>query len=251
MKNISLQKVGYITALTYTVLIGVGMYTSFYINGISYEDPKMVETLWGFEIIMTALVIGAAIRFFSWKDLGFTALNTKQLLWLVPMFIVILLMGFDIVEFVMNHDISSEKWSLFALIGFTTFLVGFSEELLYRGIILGAFIKQNRLIAGVFTSAIIFSLLHSMNILGGLTFSAMVIQLLMTFIAGLFFALLRIKAVSIIPLMIFHWLWDFFLIAGGLLGVGKQTSLYFVAFEILFVIIMLPLLIFNNKSFIK
>jgi len=48
------QKIGLLGFLLYTIIIGVGMYTSFHIYGNDYGSPKLVNTLWFFEIILIA-----------------------------------------------------------------------------------------------------------------------------------------------------------------------------------------------------
>ncbi len=82
-------------------------------------------------------------------------------------------------------------------------------------------------------------------------FTAMLAQLLMTFIAGLFFGFVRMKIKSIVPIMIFHWFWDFNLIGGQVLGIGKINDNYtttFVLFEIAFVVIYLPYFIYKENK---
>ncbi len=248
MEKLSLKKIAYLTAFFYTALIGAGMYTSLQINGVSYGEPQMVETLWYFEVLMTILVIFVGKKFFSWQELGFRKTKKKQAFWLVPIFVPIAVMGFEIINFISKNEVSTSQWKLFTLVSFTTLLVGFSEELMYRGILLAAFMKKNQLVSGVLVSSVYFSLLHSVNIFAGVPLNGMLVQLLATFIFGLFISLIRIKIKNIIPLIIFHWFWDFLLISNGVFGIeGGNITLYFILFEILFIIIMLPRLIIQEK----
>lgn len=253
MKNISLKKVALISAAIYTALIGAGMYTSFHINGVPYTNPKMVETLWIFEVVMTLLTVGVIAKFFSWKEVGFGKINKKQALWLIPVLGIAFIMWGNIIHFIMQNtgSITPEQWSLFALVGFTTFLVGFSEELMYRGIVLTAFAKKNKMISALFVSAVAFSLLHSVNILAGPTYAAIGGQLVLTFILGLVFGLLRIKIENIVPLIIFHWLWDFALIGGSVLKIGQLNSSWattFILFELVFIFTVVPWFICQEKK---
>ncbi|MFD3156834.1 CPBP family intramembrane glutamic endopeptidase [Haloimpatiens sp. FM7330] len=66
----------------------------------------------------------------------------------------------------------------------------------------------------IIISAVSFSLLHSVNIFGGNSVSSTIMQIIFTFIMGLCFAPLALKVKNLYPLIIFHWLWDFVLIAG-------------------------------------
>ncbi len=254
MKNISILKIGYLTAFIYTLIIGVGMYTVYYINGVRYSNPKIVEIHWPFELVGSIFAIAVVVKFFSWKEVGFTKLNLKQALWLIPIFGILVGIWAEMLSIISGDDIKPDQWRLFAMVGFTTLLVGFSEELVYRGIVLSAFLRENKPVAGILVSAITFSLLHSVNILAGLAFSEIITQIVITFLFGLLFGLLRIKIKNIIPLMIFHWLWDFALIGSGALQISTSTGFFglmLILFELLFVIIMLPLFIRiqRNNSF--
>ncbi len=51
----------------------------------------------------------------------------------------------------------------------TTMLVGISEELMFIGIVLRVFLEKRSELVAVFVSSALFSLLHSVNILGGST----------------------------------------------------------------------------------
>ena len=245
----SLKKISIITAIIYTALIGLGMYTAFHINGTSYDNPAMVKTLIWFEIIMTLFAVVMSVKFFSWQQLGFTKIDKKNIAWLLPMAITAVVILFTMTSFMSQAQISAQQWQLFTVVGITTLLVGFSEELVYRGIVFSAFFKDSQ-IKALWVSAVIFSLLHSVNVVAGLEISGMLMQLAMTFIAGLFFALVRIKIQSIIPLMIFHWLWDFNLIGGEVLQAGDSNSLFttaFILFELVVVCFYLPYYVYKLK----
>lgn len=72
---------------------------------------------------------------------------------------------------------------------------------MFRRVLFVSLLKQSDLASAVIDSAIIFSLLHSINVLGGLPFGQMLIQLIMTFIAGIFMLLCIIK-----PSQSLYWL---------------------------------------------
>lgn len=246
MKNLSLRKVSYFTAFIYTALIGAGMYTSLHINGIPYNTPRLVETLVWFEIIMTIFALIMAVKFFSWKELGFTKI--KNVLWFLPMGIVGFIVLFNLGRVTVTHDFTSEQWKLFGKVAFTTFLVGFSEELVYRGVVFTTFIKESKVKALVI-SAITFSLLHWVNIFGGLAVGSMLAQLVLTLIAGFFFGFVRMKIDSIIPIIFFHWIWDFNLLGGQVLQMEEMSGNFttaFVIMEIVFVLTYLPYFIYQE-----
>ena len=250
MNNLSLKKVSIITAIIYTALIAVSMYTAFHINGTSYDKPEMVNTLIWFEIIMTLFAVVMSVKFFSYHQLGFTKINKKNMVWLLPMAVVSVMILFNMASLITQAQITTQQWQLFAIVGITTLLIGVSEELVYRGVVFAAFFKDSK-VKALLVSAMMFSLLHSVNVLAGVDLTGMVIQMAMTFITGLFYGLVRLKIQCIIPLMIFHWLWDFYLIGGTVLQVADVNSFFitgFMLFELAVVCFYLPYYIYQLKK---
>lgn len=96
-----------------------------------------------------------------------------------------------------------------------TLCVGIGEEVMFRRILFHGLLKTMDFKKALLLSSIIFSLLHSVNVLAGLPFSQMLMQLLMTFLAGLYFALMYYYTKNIYLLIIGHWLWDYILLLGG------------------------------------
>ncbi|WNZ43761.1 CPBP family intramembrane metalloprotease [Leptolyngbya boryana CZ1] len=89
--------------------------------------------------------------------------------------------------------------------------------------VLHAFLTTGRVRWAMLVSAIAFALLHAVNVFGGVPLLAVPIQLLNTFQFGFFFAPLMLKLNNILPLIIFHWLWDFVQIVAPSL-VDEQTA---------------------------
>jgi len=76
----------------------------------------------------------------------------------------------------------------------------------------------------MFVSAIGFSLLHAVNVFGGVPLLGVPMQLITTFLFGFLLAPLMLKLNNILPLILFHWLWDFVLFAAPLLGEQTNTA---------------------------
>ncbi|MCP4141977.1 MAG: CPBP family intramembrane metalloprotease [Chloroflexi bacterium] len=223
------NKIALIAAILYTAFIGFGMYYMKNINLTTYGKPEMVNTLWWVEIVLTAITLYVVIKFFSWKEVGFRKINLKQLGWLLPSFLLLALMAYQFLLASASTPLDPAQKKLLALLAFTTFLVGFSEEIMYRGIVLHAFRAKQPILVAMLISAIAFSLLHAVNIFGGISLASVGGQLLLTFLFGFFFAPLMVKINNIWPLIIFHWLWDFILIGAPVVGadvsIGVASSL--------------------------
>lgn len=225
----SKPKIAIFAALIYTAIMGFGMFYMKNFRGISYEQPEMTTVFWFVLLVLNAINVFFVIRYFGWQEIGFRQLKPKQLLWFVPsisvllaMWAIVLLVGFP------STPLDAAQWRLLALVGFTTFLVGVGEEVMYRGIVLHAFLTTKRVLWAMLASAIGFAILHSINVFGGLPLIGMIGQLILTFLLGFLFAPLAIKLNNLWPLIIFHWLWDFVLFSAPIVGNPNLTSLVFI-----------------------
>jgi len=204
--------------------MGIGMFYMKAVQGITYGDPAMIHLFWFFLIIVNAINVFCVTRYFGWQTIGFRQLDRKQLLWLLPSISVLIAMWVVFLSGLAKVSLSAAQWQLFAVAGFTTLLVGLGEEIMYRGIVLHAFLTTGRVRWAMLVSAIAFSLLHAVNFLGGYPLQAVPIQLLNTFQLGFFFAPLMLKLNNILPLIIFHWLWDFVQLVAEPSLVDEQTT---------------------------
>ena len=88
-------------------------------------------------------------------------------------------------------------------------LIGVAEEGMYRGILLRSLLCRISINQAIFISALWFSLLHLLNLLGGQSVSAVGIQLLLTFLNGLYFGAIYVQIKKLPLLVLQHGLWDF------------------------------------------
>lgn len=223
----SKPKIAIVAACLYTALMGVGMFYTKTFQGITYGNPEMMNILWFFMLIGSAVTSFFVIRYFGWQAVGFRKLHPRQLLWMVPPIALLSVMWTFFLTGLASAPFNTAQWQLFAVAGFTTLLVGINEEIMYRGIVLHGFLATKRVLWAMLVSAIAFSLLHAVNILGGVLPMAVPFQLLSTFLFGCLFAPLMIKLNNIVPLIIFHWLWDFVLFSSSIVSeqVGHNVSL--------------------------
>ncbi|MEB3359441.1 MAG: CPBP family intramembrane glutamic endopeptidase [Synechococcales bacterium] len=221
--SLSKPKIAILAAFLYTAVMGAGMVYMKEFRGITYGAPEMMTVFWSVLIGLNLLNVFWVTRYFSWRAIGFRPLHHRQMLWFLPLIVVLIAMWVVFLSGLARASLSAAQWQLFALVGFTTLLVGFGEEIMYRGIVLHAFLTTGRVRWAMLVSAIAFSLLHAVNVFGGVPLLAVPIQLLNTFQFGFFFAPLMLKLNNILPLIIFHWLWDFVQILAPSL-VDEQTA---------------------------
>lgn len=236
--------------ILFLVVTGSAMFISMHFFNAGYGTPLMIRFMNPAEIIM--IIIGAYIvmRYFSWNEIGFIAPpNRKLLLWILPVYLILAFGWGLLLKDLNNLTITTEQWNSFWIFGFVTLLVGIAEELMFRGIILHALLQKMNARKAVLYSALAFSLLHSINIIGGVPIEGMILQLGLTFIAGFYLAGVMLKIKSILPLMLWHWLWDFMTLSSDLLG--HKTPEMIMGLLILSELVFGLIIWFGFKPFVK
>lgn len=86
--------------------------------------------------------------------------------------------------------------------------VGFIEELIFRGVIIRAWLK-NGVYAAVAVSTALFGLAHLMQLMGGQSTYGTILQIVFSLVLGLALALVVVRTWSIWGVILFHALFDF------------------------------------------
>lgn len=182
----------------YTLIMGIGMIVTHQRMNISYGEKGFIPAFFPFLLI---LAIFACIAYHKYNEpiYPLPAKNKSFLLVFIPTILLALF------SFVKTFSLSSS----FLLTFLGAMLVGIGEEAMYRGVVFTRATKHGGVIKGILISALAFSLLHAVNVFGGLSFNSMIVQLINTFFMGIFFATSYYFTQNIIMIMIFHGLWDF------------------------------------------
>ncbi len=242
------QKVALVTAAAYTAIMGLGMYVMHHIVGSSYEEPDMPKTLFWFEIVMTMLAVVVFYKYFRGELAKYKTKKPRKLFLLgfAVMIVNMLITGYI---FFFRTDFSGRDATILAAILGATVLVGFSEELVFRGIVLPAYLQNTSAAKAVLISSFLFSIFHVVNILGGVSVQASAIQLLNALLLGITFGFIAVEMGRIWPLMIFHAAYDFFLIAGGYAEADTQNNSIFGAiFAGAFGVVMLAITLYSDRT---
>ena len=198
-------------ALGYIAIMAVGMFTTGHVFGYEYGTTEMVLVLAPFEVVLSLYAIVMARRLFGGWACGFRPLDTRGLAWMVPSFAVIAAL------FVALFATGTPTVSLVALVLVATnLLIGFSEELMFRGVALRGALSALSTGKAILLSSVLFALLHAVNVLALMPVEAMVQQLGLTFVFGFAMACFALRANSLLPVIAFHILWDMVQFLGGL-----------------------------------
>lgn len=222
-----------------TFIMGIGMFTMHHIFNYSYEKPEMTYVLFFFEIIMSI------VAYVAYKQLGLSSLTKKysSSIWIIPYFIIFIALSL----FCIFTGKFSTSPTLLTSVFLTSVLVGFSEELLFRGIVLPIFMEKRKIIPTILISSLCFSLFHIVNPLGGTSIFGTLIQLFLTLIFGIIFSCMFLQIKNIIPLMIFHFFWDFVLVSQS--TTNANTGFISNTGVLLNLIIVIPFFIYTVKKY--
>ena len=147
-----------------------------------------------------------------WRPVGFRRWEKGSLKFTLPP----LLYSLAIISFagVMSLKGGVPSWlgagslSSFLVIVLVTLMVGYTEELMFRGILFHGATARFRYIWGTIISSLLFGLLHFENLLGGQPLGATVDQVIHAGADGFMYASLRLITGSLWPVMILHGIWD-------------------------------------------
>lgn len=148
----------------------------------------------------------------GWRDLGFRSprpWRSLLLLWLPALYLLAL--G--------ATGLVTGKLQAAALLMVlvNTAMVGFSEELAFRGVLWGAVRRAMPFWPGFLIVSMAFGSVHVFNAILTGELAAAGVQALNAFMSGCAYLAIRIRTRSIVPIMVIHAAWDFviFLIGSG------------------------------------
>ena len=178
------------------------------------------------EALVPSLLVGAVllIALTRWSGLKPQGANPK---WGIgPLFVLVIYLALSAVTLVTAvHRGTSVDVRLLVMIFIAMCLVGFNEELLFRGIILNGLAERMSPGRAVVLSAVAFGLFHAPNVFLGSAPGKVAIQIVGTTLAGIFFGWFYILSGRNLALMAaVHALHDFLLIAPAAVAGADQPT---------------------------
>lgn len=171
-------------------------------------------------ILLAGLFLVAVLFTFRWFDLGFRApiAGSLRLLWLPAIFIA----GFILLALFVGLP----PPDMIAFLAINALLVGFSEELMFRGVLFQGMRSRLAVWPAIWTTSVLFGVVHVLNALTTGEWLAASTQAATAFMSGLMFLAILIRTGSILPGMILHAVWDFTLLlsAAGAMGAGHPQG---------------------------
>ena len=209
-------------AILYLVIQGIGLADMYYGFNVVYGTPEMTNALLLVEIILGILVVYYVRRHASWREVGYGDIRWLHVLWLVPL---VLFAALADIAFLARIEVSNLQGSMVFDIIVTaavTLFVAFTEETMFRGIVLQGALRRHGPFVAMIISAILFALLHALNVLGGMPLADLPNHLLVNLLFGLLMAPLALLIGNLTPLILFHFLYDFGVLESLIIPVGAD-----------------------------
>ncbi len=197
-----------------------------------FSDSYLVEDLFWY-LFMSVVFAGLLLYLGWWRSAGFTPFGEWRLssrvlwlpvLWAVAYFAVLALLS-DI-----GYDFSASNLPVILIAAPTELLVGFEEEVIFRGVILFGLLwawreKPRGVLWAVLLSSALFGLMHAQNtILYGSPVDLTASQVCSAFLFGLGMAGLVLATNALWPAVIFHAVTNLSGAFQGLYTIAQDTS---------------------------
>jgi len=172
-------------------------------------------------MMLGLIVISALMLLFVWKNgllekygLSAWAKNNRSMLWFFPLWIIasLNLWGGAAAKYPMPGQI-------YAIVSMA--LVGFAEELIFRGFLFKAMLKGGSVKTAVAVSSITFGIGHILNLFTGHEFVETLVQVVFAVAFGFIVTMAFYKSGSLLPCILSHSLTDVF----SLFAKGEASSL--------------------------
>ena len=166
-----------------------------------------LKSNYGFDSLwqMLGLIVLSAVIFLFVKQNGLMekyglagwAKNSKAMLWFIPLWILSCMNLFG--GFRPDYPVPGLIYAAVSMA-----LVGFAEELIFRGFLFKAMLKDGNVKAAVIVSSVTFGLGHIMNLFTGQDLIATLTQMVFAVAMGFVFTLVFYKSGSLLPGILAH-----------------------------------------------
>ena len=207
MKTTNTTKTIYLWPILYGVFMAVAGYIVRRLYHVSYGEAAYIERIFPFLIAAAA---GAVLCFLLqrkslkpvWENDGKFLL---YLLYILP------IAGGILYFWITKGSISGS----FVLLVFAALLIGIGEETVMRRILFIGLLREKSFGRALLISSALFGALHGLNLFSGMPLPQAMLQVGVTFLAGLFLALMYDYTKRFCLVVLAHFLWDYLLLCGA------------------------------------
>ncbi|HEL1758874.1 MULTISPECIES: CPBP family intramembrane glutamic endopeptidase [Streptococcus] len=237
------MKKNYILLSAYMIIMGVGLFVCNQFLNTPYNSTEFSRKFLPFMILLAVLVLYHGIK--NKKEL--TLYSERKPGYVFSALLFIPVVGFGLYSIVRGFSPDL----VFLILIIDTALIGIAEEVMYRGILLGAMAKKMNPLIAILLSSILFCTLHLLNVIGGLSVSELIGQLGSTFVMGVFLGAMYLDTRNILFPIIFHSSWDYILLSNSLADVEFLPVVLIGVYilEVFISLVIIIKLLRNSKQF--
>lgn len=242
-------RLGMITAVVYAAIIGSATFYLFVLRGEPFNLGTALLALLPVQIVAVVFTVAVVLRFSDWRLVGFGRMRWSGMLWFLPSWVIVAVMGWNIF-----HALTPQHIAVFGPYGITlliltTLLIAFGEEVIFRGILLRGAMTRFSVAVAMFLSALSFGLFHLINRMAGQGVSETSQQVFFALLVGFFLAPIAIRVGNLWPLIIWHWLWNIAVILGQVTAVLHPSVLTGMAIQAVIAIWLWADMIRKSRAF--
>lgn len=237
------MKKNYILLSAYMIIMGVGLFVCNQFLNTPYNSTEFSRKFLPFMILLAVLVLYHGIK--NKKELTLYSERKPGYVFSALLFIPVVSFGLYSIVRGFSPDL------VFLILIIDTALIGIAEEVMYRGILLGAMAKKMNPLIAILLSSILFCSLHLLNVIGGLSVSELIGQLGSTFVMGVFLGAMYLDTRNILFPIIFHSSWDYILLSDSLADVEFLPVVLIGVYilEVFISLVIIIKLLRNSKQF--
>lgn len=197
-----------IALLVFTGWVGVTFWSDWFLH-VPHEISDSLRTSFVWRIFLAGLLACVAIRAFGWKDIPFALPEPRR-----AFRILVLPSLYLVIFFILAIVTGLPSLKVAAILALNILAVGFSEEIMFRGILFHALITRLPFKTAFVMTSLLFGATHLLNSLTTGDIQMAAVQALAAVMSGVFLLALVVRTQSLIPAILFHAAWDFMLILG-------------------------------------
>ncbi len=208
-----------ISLATYVVWVVITMIGAQIVVGSDISLIELVNDGIGWHFLVSIAVLVAVIVIFHWNDIGFNRPRSIfRTMWFPSIYLCIFLAG--LIYFGMPPT------SVVIFIVLNTFLVGVSEEVMFRGILFRAFEQTMSIWPAILLTSFLFGAVHALNVFITGELGLAIMQSIAAGMSGLVFLAIVLRTGSLWTAIVYHFLWDclLFLLGASAPEVGQESS---------------------------
>lgn len=218
------------------------------VPSISEGIASALWWLFGLELLLLAVCVVYVHRYSSWTAIGFGRLRWRGLFWLLPAAALLWAVGIGTLRAWQINDWEPLRADTAVLIVAVPIMIGFTEEVMFRGILLRAALHRLPVFSALLLSAVLFGLLHAAGAIVQPVMHSVAQQIAFAFFVGVFLAPIALRAGSLWVVITWHAVWDILIYASHVVGAVHPYVLIGILIQTLISIVLWKRLVDEEKS---